>query len=105
MVEPNASGPLKADDFTFDCGDVDIKVKRSSEDTITVGKVSSSAMAMASPVWKKFVYSPLLRIQGEHSTRGVPIKELDFTEDDPLALLILLRVAHLRFRGVPLSPS
>jgi hypothetical protein len=105
MVEPNASGTLKTDDFTFDCGDVDIKVKLSSEDTITVGKASSSAMAMASPVWKKFVYSPLLRIQGEHSTRDVPIKELDFTEDDPLALLILLRVAHLRFRGVPLSPS
>jgi len=105
MVEPNTSGPLKTDDFTFDCGDVDIKVKRSSEDTITVGKVSSSAMAMASPVWKKFVYSPFLRIQGEHSTAGIPVKELDFTEDDPSALLILLRVAHLRFGAVPVSPS
>ncbi|PMD53301.1 uncharacterized protein K444DRAFT_635528 [Hyaloscypha bicolor E] len=105
MVEPNTSGPLKTDDFTFDCGDVDIKVKLSSEDTITVGKVSSSAMAMASPVWKKFVYPPFSRIQGWHSTGGVTIKELDFTEDYPLALLILLRVAHLRFRAVPVSPS
>jgi hypothetical protein len=105
MVEPNTSGPLKTDDFTFDCGDIDIKVKLSSEDTITVGKVSSSAMAMASLVWKKFVYPPFSRIQGWHSTGGVTIKELDFTEDYPLALLILLRVAHLRFRAVPVSPS
>jgi hypothetical protein len=43
-------------DFNFPDGDIDIEI-RGGKNTIT-GRVSSAAMALASPVWKKFVFPP-----------------------------------------------
>ncbi|KAE9371889.1 hypothetical protein N431DRAFT_492163 [Stipitochalara longipes BDJ] len=102
MNKPNTDGPLK-DDFIFEYGDLTVKFKLDGEEKM--GKVSTSAMAMASPVWKKFIYPPFPQIESDESAGTLPIKELDFTEDDATALLVLLRVAHLRFKQIPASPS
>jgi len=102
MAEPSSTDPVK-DDFMFEYGDVSIKVKLSSEETIT-GKADSNALARASPVRKKFIYPPFPQIESDESAGPVPVKELDFTEDDPTPLLVL-RVAHLCFKNVPSSPS
>ncbi|KAN0096848.1 hypothetical protein V8E51_015653 [Hyaloscypha variabilis] len=102
MAEPSSTDPVK-DDFKFEYGDISIKVKLSSEETI-IGKADSNALARASPVWKKFIYPPFPQIESDESAIPVPVKELDFTEDDPTALLVL-RVAHLCFKNVPSSPS
>ena len=97
-----ATSPTK-DDFIFEYGDLDIKLKLDGNEAM--GKVSAIAMAMASPVWKKFIYPPFPQIESDKSNGLLPVKELDFTDDDPTGLLVLLRVAHLRFKLVPASPS
>lgn len=61
-----------------------------------VGSVSSQAMASACKVWKNFVFPPWAVL---------PVEELDFTEDDSDALLILLRIAHSDFANVPTTVS
>ncbi|TVY49043.1 hypothetical protein LOCC1_G001345 [Lachnellula occidentalis] len=101
-----------------------------------VGKVCSSSMVLASPVWKKFIFPPFLKLWDTESTRadkekmyldpkrvaeelaflsvfpdGLPIgeelesddmvDELDFSDDNGNALLLLLQIAHLQFRRVP----
>jgi hypothetical protein len=57
--------------------------------------VSSAALSIASPVWKKFLYPPW-------STSNTPVTQLDFTSDEPIALLLLLNIAHLQFRNIPI---
>ena len=53
----STNSSIKAADFIFERGDVDIKVKL-PDGTMVTGKVSAEAMALASPVWKKFMYPP-----------------------------------------------
>jgi len=113
-------------DFTFDNGDVRIFISGLDGET-QFGMVCSQAMCLASPVWKKFIYPSFRQLPhdeaGEEKSVGEPIgsgvgtnlkgtdnsgegehlkpvEELDFTEDDPAALYILLRIAHLDFSSV-----
>lgn len=48
-------------------------------------------------VWNKFLYPPW------SSEGDDPVKELDFSEDDGEALLVLLRIVHFQFAKVPTS--
>ena len=93
-----------------DDGDLRIHVIRSSErnehlrgsDPSLVDQetlvVSSAVMRIASPVWRT-MFDP----QGHfmESQRSFTHGEMDFPEDDPDALLCVLRIAHLQFRKVP----
>ena len=76
--------------FLLHGGNVQIRVKHSDQQIL--GVVVSQAMVLASPVWKNFVISPGL---------GEKVEELDFTDDDGTALLILLRIVHLKFDEIP----
>ena len=60
--------------------------------------VSSAVMRIASPVWRT-MFDP----QGHfmESQRSLTHGEMDFPEDDPDALLCVLRIAHLQFRKIP----
>lgn len=62
--------------------------------------VSSSALSIASPVWKKFLYPPWAA-PSTHSSPTLPVSQIECTDDDPTALLLLLRIAHLQFRHIP----
>lgn len=57
--------------------------------------VSSAVMRLASPVW-----NTMLDPQG-HFLEFFSNGEVHFTEDNPAALLLILRIAHLQFRKVP----
>ncbi|TGO12856.1 hypothetical protein BTUL_0081g00330 [Botrytis tulipae] len=98
--------------FVFEDGDVRAKAKHGER--IITFKLSSHALCFASPVWKKFVFPPFpllssLRNEEEPNSKKAcavpeepfPDIELDFTEDNPEALLILLQIAHLKFSNVP----
>ncbi|TVY49044.1 hypothetical protein LOCC1_G001344 [Lachnellula occidentalis] len=130
--------------FDFEGGDLTIIVMYEGERV--TGKVSASAMMLASPVWKKFICPPWTPLpatdeeetngetQKEQDLGGVNMaavmvksddkdeeppsskvtkkqrtsqtstsKELDFTEDDGEAFLILLRIAHLHFLKLPVQ--
>jgi hypothetical protein len=69
------------------------------EDGQRIYKVSSVAMSMASPVWKA-MFNPTSGFL--ESNPDVPV---EFPEDDPDALLILLWIAHLQFHEIPKSIS
>ena len=60
--------------------------------------VSSAVMRIASPVWRR-----MLNPQGHfmESQRSLTHGEADFPDDDPDALLCVLRIAHLQFRKIP----
>ena len=60
--------------------------------------VSSAVMRNASPVWRT-MFDP----QGHfmESQRSLTHGEMDFPEDDPDALLCVLRIAHLQFQKIP----
>lgn len=73
-------------------------------------------MAMASPVWKQFIFSPLLqkeqtatgdeeRVAPKPALCAPYVEELDFSEDDGEALLLLLRYTHLQFKEIPQFPD
>ncbi|TGO40337.1 hypothetical protein BHYA_0038g00110 [Botrytis hyacinthi] len=94
--------------FVFKDGDVRAKAKYGER--IITFKLSSHALCYASPVWKKFVFPPfhLLSSLGNKEEPNskkacaapeepFPDIELDFTEDNPEALLIVLQIAHLKF--------
>jgi hypothetical protein len=108
--------------FTFEPSDVRLKVNYKSE--VIIAHVSSSAISFASPVWKKFMFPPWkpstakktpdtdsdsmpdakkskLADEKDKDTNGLLVEEVDFSEDDGESLLILLRVAHLRFHENP----
>ncbi|KUJ06367.1 uncharacterized protein LY89DRAFT_410902 [Mollisia scopiformis] len=99
-----------SDLFNFENGDVTIQVNYYTKQI--TGKVVSIAMAMASTVWKKFIFPPWTQDQLTSTGNGerdlprpamtvLPVDKLDFREDDGDALLILLRIAHLQFKHVP----
>ncbi|CZR64694.1 uncharacterized protein PAC_14593 [Phialocephala subalpina] len=106
--------------FTFEGGD--IKVIATFKGQRIVGKVNSQCMVAASPVWKKFIFPPWLSLSqppsqqsdvegifdgiGGMQITSTPLPEpqkIDCSEDDGHALLVLLRIAHFRFEGVPTS--
>ncbi|KAF7882399.1 uncharacterized protein EAF02_005762 [Botrytis sinoallii] len=60
-------------------------------------------MRFASPAqfWKKFVEEPNSKKACGVPEEPFPDIELDFTDDNPEALLILLRIAHLKFSKIP----
>jgi hypothetical protein len=97
-VTPTVKNP-----FIFDTGNVRILVTYSNEQL--VGKVSSDALFLASPVWKKFLFPPWV-IQNTSDVVSeiaaeIGMKEIDCSEDDGEALLVLLNIAHLNFAAVP----
>ncbi|CZR64692.1 uncharacterized protein PAC_14591 [Phialocephala subalpina] len=87
--------------FTFNDGDVRIKVKYQDEEV--VGSVVSHAMVMASPVWRKFIFPPWV----PDSAAAAPTKqkEIDFSGDNGEAILLLLRIVHFQFTKVPTELS
>ena len=86
--------------FIFDSGDLHLLVTYSNDQYYFV--VSSHAMSLASPVWKKFLHPPFSTLPSkEESESHLPYKKLDFKEDDAEALFTLLRTAHLQFSKVP----
>lgn len=94
---PPPTRTLSPDEFakscTFPAGDIRIKM-RLRDGTQIAGEISSHAMAIASPVWKKFAYPPW------NAAESSPVTELDFCEDDPNALLLLLQIIHFEFAPV-----
>ena len=60
--------------------------------------VSSSAMCLASPVWRAM-------LNPNSHFKEAERQEVEFPDDDLDALLIVLRVAHLKFRELPESVS
>lgn len=109
-------------DWNFDGGDISITYTLGGK--ILTGKVSSHAMILASPVWKKFIHPPWrqrfdFRSVAEQEANKQSLKQdlatdykseapstsvekhIDFSEDDGWALLIILRIVHLRFGKVP----
>jgi hypothetical protein len=67
------------------------------EDGQRIYKVSSLAMSMASPIWKA-MFNPASGFRESN-----PDVAVEFPEDDPNMMLILLRIAHLQFNEVPKS--
>ena len=100
------SSPEKSP-FQFDGGDV--RAKATFNDETVTFKVSSHALSFASPVWKKFIFPPFPQITESSSHESKKSKaveafsdiELNFTEDNTDALLILLQIAHLQFSDIP----
>ena len=112
MATTMASSDLRSS-FSFGSGDTRLLV--SSPDGDITASVSSHAMSLASPVWRKFISPPWRPSQLDKAKKaskseedeGVklslepePEEPLDFREDDPDALLLLLRIAHLDFVSV-----
>lgn len=82
-------------------------------------------MALASPIWAKFVFPPFPHLPSERkgiSTNGITSEvegatepegteiladseALDFTSDPAEALLVLLKIAHLQFVSIPAALS
>ncbi|MCJ1451270.1 hypothetical protein MMC28_001606 [Mycoblastus sanguinarius] len=58
--------------------------------------VSSSAMCLASPVWRA-MFNPQGHFLEAHSVE----QKASFPEDDPTAFLLLLQIAHLQFSKIP----
>lgn len=79
-------------DFTFTSSDVRLKI--TYKGSLAYAHVSSRAMAHASPVWEKFLFPPW------YTTNG-PVEELDFTDDDADALLVVLHVTHHKTKDIP----
>ena len=86
----------------FDFGGGDILVAVTSNNERFLINVSSSALCLASPVWRKFIYPPFPTLPGpEGESAKEPDARIDFTEDDCEALLVLFRLAHLQFKKIP----
>lgn len=98
--EPTTSTP--SNPFVFSTGNLRLKARDPNSKEPVIGSVSSDAMVLASHVWKKFLFPPWEEGGG---TASIAEKEIDCTEDDPIALLILLNIAHLQFRSIPATLS
>jgi hypothetical protein len=97
--EPTTSTPNNP--FVFSTGNVRLKARDPISKELVIGSVSSDAMVLASHVWKKFLFPPW----EEGGSVSLAQKEIDCSEDDPVALLILLNIAHLQFRSIPATLS
>jgi hypothetical protein len=85
-----------SESLKFPSGDVTLLAKHTVTKAPLTYIVSSVALSLASPVWRKFLFPPWESADSERKS-----KQIDCTEDDSLALLILLNVAHLQFNKVP----
>ena len=86
-------------DLAFDvqidaAGDLKLLVQH-GEEWVTF-QVSSKAMSLASPVWRR-----MLDPNGPFRESRSDNNKITFPDDDSEALLILLLAAHLRFQDVP----
>lgn len=93
----SAQTPQSTNPFIFPTGTVKLLTTYKGEKL--VGLVSADALVLASPVWKKFLFPPWDSDPAPDG--GVKEKQIDCTEDDGEALLILLNIAHLNFDAVP----
>lgn len=75
-------------------GDLRVHIKSGDENSLPKDFiVSSGALRLASPVW-----STMLDPEGHFAeSRG---GEMSLTDDDPVAFLILMRVAHMQFNQI-----
>jgi hypothetical protein len=69
------------------------------EDGRRLYKVSSLAMSMASPIWKA-MFDPTSGFRESN-----PDTMVEFPEDDPDIMLIVLRIIHFKFDDLPQSIS
>jgi hypothetical protein len=92
---PNTAEGSDKNPFLFPSGDVTLLTTHPNTKQPLTGTVVSYALTLASPVWKKFLFPPW-------ETNGVESKpkQINCTEDDSSALLILLNIAHLQFNEV-----
>jgi hypothetical protein len=56
-------------------------------------RVSRNTMCMASPVWRAMLSGPF-------SEANKDIDEITYADDNPVALLVILRIAHLKFASI-----
>ncbi|KAH6696716.1 hypothetical protein BKA61DRAFT_622956 [Leptodontidium sp. MPI-SDFR-AT-0119] len=87
--------PPTSNSFVFPGADVRIFMKYKGKAITAL--VSSHVLVCASPVWKKFLFPPWV----SPSTPANTPKQIDCTEDDGVALLIILNIIHLRHKDVP----
>ena len=92
-----AEDPTSTTIYLDSLGDLRLLVKDSGDQWRTL-VVSSSAMCLASPVWRAM-------LDPKSHFREAERQEVEFPDDNLDALLIVLRVAHLKFREVPISVS
>jgi hypothetical protein len=95
ISEPTTSTPDNP--FIFHTGNVRLKAKHLITDELIIGTVSSDALVFASHMWKKFLFPPW---EEEGEAASLMQKVIDCSEDDPVALPILLNIAHLQFRSI-----
>ena len=67
---------------------------------VSIG-VSSHAMSLASPVWRKILHPPFETLPSSDASDDDEQDDIDFTDDDGEALLLLLNIAHLQFSKIP----
>lgn len=87
--------PEFPNEFLFDTGDIRISVTHNKR--VVEGRVSSHSLSNVSPVWK----SKLLPSMDEDNELRHSVKQIDCTEDNSEALLILLNICHSKFAKVP----
>ncbi|KUJ18863.1 uncharacterized protein LY89DRAFT_732403 [Mollisia scopiformis] len=80
-------------EFTFPQSDVRLRI--TYKGAPAYAHVCSHAMILASDVWKVFLFPPW-----SNQATAEPVQDLDFTEDNAEALLVLLCVVHLRFGDI-----
>lgn len=81
----------------FNFGEGDAKAAATYNKERIVFQVSSHALGFASPVWKKFLFPPFPSTMDEAAKDGINI---DFTDDNGEAVLLLLNIAHLQFNKI-----
>ncbi|KAG4429767.1 hypothetical protein IFR05_014745 [Cadophora sp. M221] len=95
------SGPVSANPFIFPTGDV--KTLVTCKGVKIEGLVSSQSLCQASHAWKNLIY-PLWDISGQGNVvggTGIGLKDIDCSEDDGEALLVLMGIVYLKFIRVP----
>ncbi|KAG4433038.1 hypothetical protein IFR05_011477 [Cadophora sp. M221] len=102
-VQPSASNSastafarVNPHPFDFPAGDAQMLVTYKNQAITCL--VCSQALVCASPVWKKFLFPPW--VPAPAPTTGP--RQIDCSEDDGEALLILLNILHLKFKDVPI---
>ncbi|KAE8449793.1 hypothetical protein EG329_007568 [Mollisiaceae sp. DMI_Dod_QoI] len=116
MASSSAQAIPSPPEFTFTPSDTRLKI--TYKNSLAYAHVFSQAMALASPVWKNFLFPPWSNTkeskfeskceekEGDdvvtklRKLRLDPVEELDFTEDNAGALLVLLCVAHSKFEDI-----
>lgn len=104
--------------FKQEDGDLRVVLKRENKDVKLT--VSSKALCLASPVWKKLIFPPFEKLpskesvdiereQAQEQPRSKKVRQSDdfddweihFTDDDYSALTLLFEISHLQFKNIP----